>query len=706
MTGSKTDAMNWNELSHSIADRKNDGTRYAFLLGAGASISSKIPGAKKLASDWLEVIKENNSEAYKNLKELPEYDEDNLAPLYPEIYRTRFKVPEDGYRAIEEIMSDDKKVWPNIGYSILAQVMNKTRHNLVLTTNFDRLTEMALLFYENVHARVIAHETMLDVVSIDDKKPSIVKIHRDMFCSPMSAEEEIENLSKKWAATLKEILANYHVVAIGYGGNDGGLMTMLETALKETPKARIHWCHIGDNPDKFPQFRQQVLPVKIPSFDGMMHVLGGKLGYSPLGEQIIKDAEQRQKVYDSEITKVVAEISKGDDKDVTDAVTKLVAHTWWEVELGVQKTNNPDEKEALYQHGITEFPDSHELLGNYANFLYETRKDYEKADQFYQQILKADPDDVTAIINYAIFLYQVRKENDRAEQFYKRVLKMEPDHVNANRSYAIFLDVIRKDYDQAEKFYRKALKADPGDANINCSYAGFLYEIRKDNDQAEQFYKRALKVEPGHVSANGSYANFLYQVRKDNDQAEKFYQKALKADPGDANINCSYAIFLYEIRKDNDQAEQFYQRALKVEPDHVNANSSYAIFLHEIRKENDQAEKFFQKALKADSGDANINGNYAGFLLASGRITEAIPFLEQAESYAEDNDLRLELHFYRLAHFPDRAQASRQAIDELLVQGARSPSWDLTRNIERAELDGCEYVEELRELAQKIGEDS
>jgi hypothetical protein len=103
---------------------------------------------------------------------------------------------------------------------------------------------------------------------------------------------------------------------------------------------------------------------------------------------------------------------------------------------------------------------------------------------------------------------------------------------------------------------------------------------------------------------------------------------------------------------------------------------------------------------------ANINGCYAELLLASGRISEALPFLEQAEKYAVGEDLHLKLHFYRLAHFPDGAEASRQAIHGLLAQGARSPGWDFSRNIDRAELDGCAYVGELRELAKKISADS
>jgi protein O-mannosyl-transferase len=199
MAKQKPTTMKWKPLLQSIADCKEKGTRYAFLLGAGASISSGIPGANKLTTDWLRQIEENDPDEHRELIERPEYDPENIAALYTEVYRVRFqKFPGDGYRAIEDIMSDKKKVWPSIGYSILAQVMNQTRHNLVLTTNFDRLTETALLSYQNVHARVIAHETMLDVIAIDEQQPSIVKVHRDMFFSPMSTEGEVCALDGKW----------------------------------------------------------------------------------------------------------------------------------------------------------------------------------------------------------------------------------------------------------------------------------------------------------------------------------------------------------------------------------------------------------------------------------------------------------------------------------------------------------------------------
>jgi protein O-mannosyl-transferase len=589
--------MAWKVLLRSIATRKNKGTRYGFLLGAGASVSSGIPDAKVLANRWLVEIKEDDPDGYKELTENTKYKKGDIAALYSKIYEKRFQELEDGYLAIEEIMKE-KKVWPSIGYPILAEVMNKTRHNLMLTTNFDRLTETALLIYQNVHARVIAHENMIDLIPIDDQNPFIAKVHGDMYCVPNS--KELENL-REWPDFFKEVISQYHLIVIGYGGNDGGVMKSLNKGLEENSKAKLYWCHIDKELGELQEFSKQamsqVVSVEIPSFDTMMLMLGINLGYSPNSEEFIDDAKKRQQVYDAEIAKLVSQASTGDDEDVADAITKLVARTWWEVELSVRKTQDLDEKESLYLVGIEKFSESHELLGN----------------------------------------------------------------------YALFLEDIRKDYDGAERHYKKALKINSDHANLNCNYATFLKGIRKDYDEAEWHFKKALETDPDHGNTNVNYAIFLSDIRKDYDGSEQHYRKALEIDLDHADYNCNYAYFLNNTRKDYDEAERYYKKALNINPD-----------------------------------SANNNGNYAGFLLARGRTTEAKPFLEFAEKNTDRKDLKLELHFYRLAHFPKTAKASRKAIKKLLEEGVRSPGWDFSGNIEQAEKEGCTYVKELRELAEKI----
>ncbi len=95
---------------------------------------------------------------------------------------------------------------------------------------------------------------------------------------------------------------------------------------------------------------------------------------------------------------------------------------------------------------------------------------------------------------------------------------------------------------------------------------------------------------------------------------------------------------------------------------------------------------------------------YAGSLLAQAHIKEGKSLLHQAFELTDENQqsLILERWFYTLTHFPDRADQTRKEINELLTRGVRSIGWDFSSNINRAEKDGCEYVEDLQTLAESI----
>lgn len=119
------------ELIKSIADNRSEGQRYAFLLGAGASVTSGIQSAGKLAERWLQEIEQINPERHKEIVEHKEFSSTNIAASYTRIYKARFQsFPQDGYREIEELMTNDN-VTPSFGYTVLAQVLAETRHNVV-----------------------------------------------------------------------------------------------------------------------------------------------------------------------------------------------------------------------------------------------------------------------------------------------------------------------------------------------------------------------------------------------------------------------------------------------------------------------------------------------------------------------------------------------------------------------------------------------
>jgi Tfp pilus assembly protein PilF len=281
------------------------------------------------------------------------------------------------------------------------------------------------------------------------------------------------------------------------------------------------------------------------------------------------------------------------------------------------------------------------------------------------------------------------------------------DPANPALSYGLSDD--RKDYDAAEAVYKRALDADPKNAKNLGNYADFLQNDRTDYDAADAMYKRALDADPKNATNLGNYAHFLQNDRKDYDAAEAMYKRALDADPKNANNLGNYAVFLQNDRKDYDAAEAMYKRALDADPKNANNLGNYAVFLQNDRKDYDAAEAMYKRALEADPKHANSHANRAGMLLANGSpdglivLNRALKLLHEVERPRTE----LECLFYLFANgpLPDRTNALRNA-RRLLEQGVRSPRWDLSRNVERAFLDGHSEGPWLPKLAAVINGDA
>jgi protein O-mannosyl-transferase len=606
--------------------------QFAFILGAGASVTSGIPTGHHLAQRWLKDLHLRECIDQSPLREWVvscgigngRLTWDTAADHYPQIFERRFQGDrEAGYAALEDAMEGKS---PSLGYSLLAEIIQHTRHKVVVTTNFDNLVADALAMHAHQSPLVVAHESLAGFVRPQLRRPLVAKIHRDLFLHPINDAAGVSSMAQGWKIALKKLFQYFTPIVVGYGGNDGSLMDMLAELDQDDIVGRMVWCYREGGPPPAKALaalrKHRGLLVKIAGFDEFMLQLAAKLvdafDVAAIAERTAKLGQDRAKRYREQALNLRESSSRGSAAEQKAGVvlseSVRSASSWWAWEVKAQSTASIDDRNRVYLAGLKQFPKSAELTDSYAIFLLNERKDYDVAEVMFKKALELDPSNAVRSGNYAVFLANERRDYDGAEAMYKRALELDPDGANTRGNYAILLEDQRKDYDGAEAMYKRALELDPNDADHAGNYAHFLATRRKDYDRAEVMYKKSLELDPGHSNNMCNYAIFLANDRKEYDGAESMFKKALELDVCDANLIGNYAHFLVNHRKDYDGAESMFKKALELDVCDANLIGNYAHFLVNHRKDYDDADLMYKKSLELDPSHAYNTFNYADFL--------------------------------------------------------------------------------------------
>lgn len=442
---------------------------FAFVLGAGASVSSGIPSGGQLVDRWLAEIKLRDTTgkaasidtwATSETLGIDDFEYGRRAEFYPQIYNARFGTDlDEGYAYLEDVMKDAE---PSLGYSMLAQILAETRHKVAITTNFDNLVADSVLIFTNTFAQICGHESLTGYIRVQPRRPLVAKIHRDLLLDPQNDPWETNLLHEDWARELRRLFTHCTPIFVGYGGNDGSLMNFLESMRPGSIPGGIYWAFRDGN--QFPNKRilnlvakQYGKLVSILDFDVFMTQLAEPLGFGLLDARISAIAETRADRLRNEWDKAKRNVSapmghEGNRHDGEEAVRQareVLAKVesrraenedhWWSWNLRAGAESDPVRREDIYKEGLERFPFSSELMNNFANFMTDERKDHDEAERLYRKALELEPDDADIIGNLAVLLTEVRKNHDEAERLFRRAQELDPNHIENTTNFISLL---------------------------------------------------------------------------------------------------------------------------------------------------------------------------------------------------------------------------------------------------------------------------
>jgi tetratricopeptide (TPR) repeat protein len=567
------------------------GDRFCFILGAGASVSSGIKSGKEMAKIWLEELCEiepymtekwmssKKDISYSiNSKGIPcinSIDDVNLGKYYTELYGMRFRVhPHDGYKWLQDEMEDAS---PGLGYYHLAHILAAERSpiNLAITTNFDTLIEDAIFMYTDKKPLVISHEYLASYMEHWVNRPIIAKIHRDLFNHPMSTEKETEQLATEWIKPLKAALSICATIVIGYDGNDGSLMNLLETIVNNKDMTKpIYWCYRRNKKPENEKIINLLIKnggflVPIDDFDTAMYLFGVEFGHDFPEELLKSKIQERIDAYRDNRRNIIEkkkrqEKKSPDEEKVIEAIKKSRENRLQELTNRIDKA--PDSANAFCRRG---------------DFFRITLKEYDKAVDDYKEAIERSPKNALYHYNCGLGYYSLGDYN-KAIECYNTAIKF--DKYNAEYYYE--RGVNHKYLYQSGKKYKEHLKKAITDLNTAISYdttknkaryyaeLSFLYY--KDNNLLMASDSLLMAMSEDNKNAwcynYRGLINLIKMILKKEDDQIKLeeikndFEEAIRLKPGPHSCRCYTNLAMYylyvgnydEAHKNLDEADRIY----------------------------------------------------------------------------------------------------------------------------------------------------
>lgn len=235
--------------------------KYAFLLGAGCSISSGLPSAQQCIWDWKKAIystrnkvttpvfdvrQENVQKTIQNwLDSTGEFPRLGADEEYVTYVERAYPIEADRKEYFAQLSRNAK---PSIGYKLLIELFRFGKIASVWSTNFDGLVERAANKADVSCVNVNINTANLIYSQPYSEDLLYVALHGDYkFTKLKNTSTELDSQVEVFEQSLQNHLSSNSLVVIGYSGRDKSLMNTLKKAFSQPGSGKLFWLGYGDN---------------------------------------------------------------------------------------------------------------------------------------------------------------------------------------------------------------------------------------------------------------------------------------------------------------------------------------------------------------------------------------------------------------------------------------------------------------------------
>ena len=331
---------------------------------------------------------------------------------------------------------------PEPYHIVLASLMNreieKSRDSKAkyvphtLTPNFDDLLFDAFYLYLEDKPQLINHRAIAPEFKLTRNRPTIVKLHGDyLYDNLQNTDDETNTLETELREILDQVVHEYGLVVVGYGGYDESIM---EPLLNADIEYGIYWC--TRDPENLSPMTEQLLKrsntflVPIKSFESLMSQFANQIDdiELPTRDELVNRAEQRADQLDGAL-QIREEVATDEEEEEFVEKSSLKSQA---VEAGrneeyqkaIDLANqlralDPDDADSYFISGLAK----HDL------------DQVQAAVEDYDQAIELDPENAQVYNNRGITKLDTDEYQAAIDDF-DRAIELDPDYILAYQNRA------------------------------------------------------------------------------------------------------------------------------------------------------------------------------------------------------------------------------------------------------------------------------